>query len=163
MSCHLFLSSLLPCRWCPVYFTAHLLACGKCVSSCVLYSSVGGPPRERKTGTELSRDAVFFVLLFSSSVFFFFSPCASSRSPSCSFRGVSAHTVHLTSATITAALCCCSTCILLTSLSIIRVLCRRPGCIDYRTASRVRREKRLTGADGQSESRGFTSWSHVTR
>lgn len=44
---------------------AHLLGCGKCVSSCVLNSSVGGLPRERKRGTALSRDAVFFRFLLS--------------------------------------------------------------------------------------------------
>lgn len=44
---------------------AHLLGCGKCVSSCVLYSSVGGHPREWNGGVELSHDTrIFFSTHF---------------------------------------------------------------------------------------------------
>lgn len=39
---------------------AHLLGCGIRVSSCVLYSSVGGHPREWNGGVELSRDTRIF-------------------------------------------------------------------------------------------------------
>lgn len=57
---------------CVCVFHAHLLGCGKCVSSCVLYSSVGGLPRERNRGVELSRDAVFNVFFSSPHHLFFF-------------------------------------------------------------------------------------------
>lgn len=61
-------------------FTAHLLGCWKCVSSCVLYSSVGGRPRERKTVAKLSRDAVFFSFaLFTILVFILDSEWAAGR------------------------------------------------------------------------------------
>ena len=141
---------------------AHLLGCGKCVSSCVLYSSVGGVTRERKRGAEQSRDAVFFSV----ALLLLHHLCFSSQS-ACTRQVCAVNNLHLQCSTDTHTHTHTRT-HAVSSLHLHHLLTWLPSSGSRARCGagmikRPRLQTRLTAAESQSESSRAASWSPVTR